>query len=348
MDTTYSESKNKIEKEQQNKLNHLESIKSTYVLKSIFSYLHKKKSLEIIQKNKKLQEKLKISLNDYKKYSEKYSTIEIEIIPIKSKKGNFIHICRNEKKYYRIYFDNNKKKVKRDYLTKDDDVKKIKIVIDCKVKSFFALFEYCNVNESINFTKFSRNNIMNMSYMFNNCHSLKEINFYKYNTENVIDMSNMFKECSSLKKLDLSQFNTKNVIKMNHLFFYCSSLKNLIFSNFVTEKVQDMSYMFYECSALEKLNLMHFNTVTVTNMKGMFWGCSSIKEILYKFDTAKVTDMTKMFCECSSLEDLNISDFNVFNVKYMKSMFCGCSSELIKKIKAQNKNISDEAFILLY
>ena len=37
------------------------------------------KSLEIVKYNKKLQIKLNLSINDYKEYSQKRSSIEIEI-----------------------------------------------------------------------------------------------------------------------------------------------------------------------------------------------------------------------------------------------------------------------------
>ena len=42
----------------------------------------------------------------------------------------------------------------------------IKIIIDCHVESFKELFYDCECIESINFNKFYRNNINNMSGMF--------------------------------------------------------------------------------------------------------------------------------------------------------------------------------------
>ena len=44
-------------------------IKNAYILKSLFSYLSSKQILKIVQKNKKLQNKLEISVENYKKYS---------------------------------------------------------------------------------------------------------------------------------------------------------------------------------------------------------------------------------------------------------------------------------------
>ena len=60
-----------------------ENIKSKYILQKLFEHIKKNKSFEIFKYNKKIQKRLNISINDYKKYSEECTPIEIEIIPIK-------------------------------------------------------------------------------------------------------------------------------------------------------------------------------------------------------------------------------------------------------------------------
>ena len=71
----------------------LKNIKSKYVIKIIFDNLSKKKSLDIIKYNQNIQNKINIKINDYKEYSELYSSIEIEIRPIYNKTyGQFINI----------------------------------------------------------------------------------------------------------------------------------------------------------------------------------------------------------------------------------------------------------------
>ena len=69
-------------------------------------------------------------------------------------------------KYYHIYFNDNKKEIKRNYLNENENVSKLKIIIDYQIKSFERLFDNCKCIEFINFKKFYRNNINNMSYMF--------------------------------------------------------------------------------------------------------------------------------------------------------------------------------------
>ena len=88
---------------------------------------------------------------------------------------------------FHIYFNNDEKnEIKRNYLTKDDgDIDEIKIIIDKQVNSFQDLFRGCRDIKKIDFIKFKRNNIKNMSRMFYDCVNLQEINFNSFNTENV-------------------------------------------------------------------------------------------------------------------------------------------------------------------
>ena len=81
-----------------------------------------------------------------------------------------------------------------------------------------------------------------------------------------------------------------------------------------------MRTMFHRCSSLKELNLSNLNTNNVTNMGGMFYGCYSLIE-------------------------LNLSNFNTNNVTNMRGMFYGCSAQFQNKIRAQYKNIKEEAFI---
>ena len=68
-------------------------------------------------------------------------------------------------------------------IKEEDKVTKIKIIIDYQVKSFKGLFSWCKYIESINFKKFYRNNITDMSWMFNGCYSLKKLNLNNFNTK---------------------------------------------------------------------------------------------------------------------------------------------------------------------
>ena len=69
-----------------------------------------RKSLETIRYNKSMQKRININIIHYKAYSEKYSSIELDIIPMKGKNGKFINIEKEDKKYFHIYFNDDKKK----------------------------------------------------------------------------------------------------------------------------------------------------------------------------------------------------------------------------------------------
>jgi len=109
------------------------NIKSNFVLKKIFNHLDKNKALKIIRYNTNIKNRLNIDIEDYK-------SILMDIIPIPNKYGPFINIEEKNKKYFHIYFNDNKGEIKRTELSKGDKVSKINIVIDYKVKSFNKLF----------------------------------------------------------------------------------------------------------------------------------------------------------------------------------------------------------------
>ena len=119
----------------------IENIKSRYILSKIYNNMTIKKKLKIVKYNKRIQNRINLSIKDYKEYSETFTTIEIEIIPTKDKYGKFININENDKLYYHIYFNDNKEEIKNKYeIDEQDKVKKIKIIIDYQAKSFYKLF----------------------------------------------------------------------------------------------------------------------------------------------------------------------------------------------------------------
>ena len=69
-----------------------EKIKSDFFLQKFFSLIPYIKSLEIIKYNINIQKRLNININNYKDFSERFSSIELEIIPIKYEYGPFIKI----------------------------------------------------------------------------------------------------------------------------------------------------------------------------------------------------------------------------------------------------------------
>ena len=273
------------------------NIKSNYILKKIFNQLEEKTSLEIIKYSKTIQKRLNKDINDYKKYNQ----IEIEIIPIeKGDKNRFINFLEtNLKEYYHIYFNDKKEEISRNYFTKNEKVRKIYVKIDYKIRSLKNLFQYCSCIEKINFIKFIRKDIIDMSHMFENCESLSQLNLMNFKTNKVINMECMFRGCTSLKELNVNNFDTSNVTNMSNMFHRCKSLEKLNLNNFDTSNVTNMSYMFFLCISLYELDLRNFITNNVTDISYMFVGCGKLKNLyLYNFNTSSVTNINGMLYEC--------------------------------------------------
>ena len=274
----------------------LNYIKSEYFLKKIFNLISTKICLQLVNNNKNLQKKLSISIDDYIKF---FYQIEIEINPINTldddeKKNIFINIPQQEKSFTHIYFNNDiNKEIDRTYLKKDENVSKIKIILDKEYKTFSSLFQNCLIIKELKFKRFNRKNITDMSGLFYNCASLNILDITKLKTENVTNMRFMFGFCSSLKELNLLHFNTNKVTNISGMFRNCNLLESLDLSNFNTYNVTNMSCLFQLCSSLKKLNISNFNTKNVTNMGLMFNSCSSLSKLdLSHFNTENVTNMS--------------------------------------------------------
>ena len=81
-----------LEKKQIKSFTKYVNIKADYFLQKIFDNLGKKRTLEIVKNNKNIKKRIHLNINDYKEYSEKYSSIEIEIKPVNNKYGKFVNI----------------------------------------------------------------------------------------------------------------------------------------------------------------------------------------------------------------------------------------------------------------
>ena len=261
-----------IKKNEHNNL--LENLKNDFFLKILFGNLKTNSKLKIIKYNKAIQNRLNLSNNDYKDYTEIFSEIELEIKPAKNNNGKFIYYKMENEPFFHIYFDDEKEEKRRNYLKQNEVVEKIRIIIDYQITSFCDLFKGCQCIESINFKKFNRKNITNMRGMFSGCISLKDINLSHFITDNVEDMSYMCRFCSLIMDLSLINFDTNNVTNMSFMFTGCSSLINLNISNFNTNNVKDMSSMFYKCISLNDLEITNFIINKKTHVKKMFSQCS--------------------------------------------------------------------------
>ena len=266
------------------------NIKSPKVLSQLLDIVPMKKKLKFVKYNKGIREKIKIKIEDYKDYS----SIIIEIKPVKGKEGIFINIVEEEQNYYHIYFNNNTIEVDTNYLEEDSDVDIIKIIIDYQVKSFYKLFDEIDCIESINFKTFFRTNINNMSYMFSKCTSLKKINLSSFNTDNVTDMSYMFYGCTHLEEINFSNFNTDKVTDISFMYSGCNALKEATLFSY--NDVFQKDKILEKCSSLEVVKIHNFNINDIYGILNIFIDCKSLREIhIYNEDTNHVVDVSHLF-----------------------------------------------------
>ena len=281
----------------------LDNIKSDFFIPRIFVFMQKLITFKIVNYNKVLQKKLKISIKDFIEIYEIYAPTKIEIIPIKNAYGKFINIKEKEKRYYHIYFNDNKEEIKNKYLINEEDkVDKIKIKIDNKVKSLNGLFDECNCIESINFKKYCRKK----GYL-----------------------ERIFSKCSTLKELTLSNFYNNEMDNMHSTFCEFPSLQKLNLYNFFNNKADNMHSSFKGCKSLKEINIINFNNNVAHNMHSTFLGCKALKILnINNFNSNKARNMHSTFEECSSFQNLNISNFNNNEASNMHSTFLGCPKEL--------------------
>ena len=277
----------------------LKKIRSKYLLKSVFDLLRLNQGLKIFKYSKEFQKILKLQKNDYKEYSQ----IIIELIPendddnfLSEKNIFFNYISESNKNNYQVYFNNDlKKEIKRNYFTKKEKIKKIKLIIDNDITSLKDLFSGCKIIQEITFMNFKRKNINNMSSLFKYCLSLQKINFNSFNSENVTNMNYMFYQCIKLEELDLSNFNTQNVTTMQKMFFECRKLKKITQSPFfITQKILDFSYFFYKCYYLNDIDVSNFDFNKDADMKCMFNSCS--KKLIEKIKKQNKNIKKEAFC----------------------------------------------------
>ena len=321
------------------------NVSNKFTLQKIFNNLSPIILLNMIRYNNNLKKSLNKTIDDYKKNS----SIIIEIVPFLKyenyTKGLIVINC--DKKYCHVYFNDSKEEIKRNYFTNNDNVQKIKIVLDYGIQSLNRIFRQWTCIKRVDFIKFNRINISKLNNLFEGS-SVEEINFYDFPENSVTDMSYMFYYCTKLKKLNISNFDTSNVTNMSFMFSKCDSLEKLDISNFDTSKVTDMSNMFSNCSSLNNLNIFNFDTSNVKNMSYMFFKCGSLEKLnISNFDTSKVTDMSFLFEECGKLEELDLSNFNTENVEDMSGMISKCYE--LKKINISSfntKNVRKMEYLL--
>lgn len=142
----------------------------------------------------------------------------------------------------------------------------------------------------------------------------------------VTDISYMFANCSNLVTVECGSWNTSQVTNMSYLFHGCKKLKFLDVSSWDTSKVTNMSHMFYGCLKISSIKCGKWNVQRVTNMNSMFKHCRQLLNLCLKWQASSLFHCSSMFNDCRLLQKVNVSGFQMDNVKRIHKMFHNCFS----------------------
>ena len=82
------------------------------------------------------------------------------------------------------------------------------------------------------------------------------------------------------------------------------------------------------------------DTSLMTSFNALFYGCKSLTQLdVSNWDVSNVKDMTAMFSGCKSLTQLDVSNWDVSNVNIMRNIFYQCSS--LQSLDLTNWDVSN-------
>lgn len=227
-----------------------------------------------------------------------------------------------------------------------------------EVTTFERMFNECASLTGVDMKYCNTANVTNMQQMFRACSSLKDIDLSTWSTSKVTTVMEMFLNCSSLKNIDLSAWKTPALTDVTNFFQGCSSLETVSLKGWDLSHVTIAQGMFADCTNLKyvdftgvkwpttgvKSALAMFRGTSITkvenpvskalhvqNLASMFEGCSKLETVnlsgfvlIKKYKMGIDISVSNMFLNCAVLTNVNLSRWNVSNLKKLSQMFKDC------------------------
>ena len=151
------------------------------------------------------------------------------------------------------------------------------------------------------------------SFLFSHCDKAS-IDFPDtgINTGKVTTMSHMFYK-ATLANPNTSKWKTEQVTNLSGMF-QNAKVANPDVSNWDTSQVTDLSDMFNGATAATP-DVAKWDTSQVTKMESVFAAATAAKPDVSKWKANKVTNMHNMFAGASSIENLDVSGWDIRQVK---------------------------------
>ena len=176
-----------------------------------------------------------------------------------------------------------------------------------------------------------RGNRPTLTFSLSECTSLTTCDFsnLKYIRSNpIMSYSGLFRDDNNLTTVN---FNNIKIQNGNHMFQGCSSLTNILNMDF--DGYIPANFMFDGCSSLITVPTIPAAAPSSTeevysnSLVCMFNGCSSLTSIdVSHFNMSNIKNIWYMFDGCSSLTSIDVSNWNTHNLEYITGIFSECSS----------------------
>ena len=167
-------------------------------------------------------------------------------------------------------------------------------------------------------------NVISMSLMFWNASSFNQ-NIGKWDVSNVTDMSGMFCHAESFNQ-DIGAWDVSNVtdfyIEMQHwqagIFTNAYSFNQDI-GKWDVSSITDMREMFSGATSFNQ-DIGSWDVSNVENMEGMFFKAESFNQDIGRWNVSCLRHMSYMFFKASSFNQ-NLSDWDISNIKDFSKVF---------------------------
>lgn len=198
-----------------------------------------------------------------------------------------------------------------DTFTDPQNIKKVVIQEKIKLKTGLNLFAgFTNLEEIEGIELLDMGGASNFYGMFKNCKSLTTLNVGHFVMNRATNLEQMFMGCENLTSLDVSNWKTSNVTSTSSMFAHCKSLTSLDVSNWDVSSVKAMDYMFACCDNLSELNVSSW-TPTPLDTHNMFYGCKNLVSLdVSGFNMSELKSSVSMFSGCENLTTLLIPSTN--------------------------------------
>lgn len=136
-----------------------------------------------------------------------------------------------------------------------------------------------------------------LSGFFNGMRNLESIDFAGFDTHAVAYASAMCIDCTSLRQVDLSGLDFSQVTSMGSMFHSCTNLEYVNLAGIDTRRVYDMASLFMNARRLERIDgLSSLDTRSLVYMGSMFYGCKRLGSVdLSGWDVRNLRDMSSAF-----------------------------------------------------